>query len=405
MAGALVGVAIVVVVAIVAALAIEDDDGSSLADADRPSTSAAGDPTVPTVPGETTTVAPGDLDSAVDDAIAFVERERDRTFTTRPPVEALEESAFVDRYNSLIDEEVAKDPHAIDAANVIYRALGLIDPDQDVVGVERSFGAEGVLGFYDDETNELVVRGGEITPYFRITLVHEITHALDDQLIELHRPQYDEADDEVSFGLSAVAEGNARRIENAYRDSLSDDDRRSADREEAQFAAGFDISAFHLSYLVLQLAPYDYGEPFVDSLLDVGGEDAVDDALRDPPHTSEQVLDFDAYESKEQRVEVAPPPADGDVVEDGVVGQVALAAILADSDRNSAGRAANGWGGDWYVAWKAGTASCVRAAFVMETSNDRDELREALEDWARAHDGEADVAVDGDRIVLTSCAG
>jgi hypothetical protein len=401
-----VGVAIVVVVAIVAALALADDEDSpSLADPEGPAASAPSRPTVPTVPGQTTTLAPDDLEAAIDEAIAFIEAERERSFTTRPMVEALDDSAFVDRFSALIDEEVAKDPQGIEAANVIYRAFGLIDPDQDIVEVERSFGAAGVLGFYDPERDELVVRGGDVTPFFRTVLVHELTHALDDQLIELNRPEYDDADDEVGFGLSAVAEGNARRIERAFYDTLPSDEQDDADREEASYGANFDLGDFKLSYLLLQLAPYQYGEDFVNELVDSGGEDAVDDALRDPPHTSEQVIDFEKFEAREPRLEVAPPPADGDVIEDGVVGQVAIAAILADADPNGADRAADGWAGDWFVAWKAGTASCVRAVFVMETSSDRDQLLDALDNWAQDHRGEASVSEDGDEIELTSCAG
>ena len=76
----------------------------------------------------------------------------------------------------------------------------------------------GVVGFYDPETDELVVRGAALTPYVRTTIAHELVHALDDQHLDLDRPEYDEADDEIGFGFSSVVEGNARRVENAYRE-------------------------------------------------------------------------------------------------------------------------------------------------------------------------------------------
>jgi hypothetical protein len=401
-----------VLVAIVAALTISDDDDGDLADFDRPTSTTeatAPGPTQTTTPGETTTTAPpGELDAAIDEAIAFVEQERGHSFTTRPFVEALDDSAFVQRFDQLIDEAVAEDPEAIEAATVIYRSFGFIEPEDDAVSVERSFGAAGVLGFYDPEKNELVVRGSAVTPYFRTTLVHELTHALDDQLVELDRPQYDDSDDEVSFGLSAVAEGNARRVERAYYDSLSDDEQRDADREELGYANGIDVSDFRVSYLVLQFAPYEFGEVFVDALLETDGEDAVDEALRNPPTTSEQVVDFDSYLAREPRVDVThpTPPAGVVALEEGSVGLVPIMAMLSGSVNSSdALSAADGWAGDWFVVWKEGSASCMRATFTMDDAGEADELRDGLESWADDQDGNPTVASSGATVEISNCVG
>jgi hypothetical protein len=399
-----VGLAIVVVVAIVAALAISDDDESVLSAPD--STGPDVTQPAPTDPGDpaTTTVAPTDLDAAVDEAIAFIEAEREREFTTRPVVEALDDAAFVDRYNALIDEAIAEDPAAVEAATVVYRGFGFIDPDEDLATVERAFGAAGVLGYYDPETNELVVRGGEVTPYFRTTLVHELTHALDDQLFELDRPEYDDRDDEVGFGLSAVVEGNARRVENAFYDSLTGDEQDRVDREEQGYASGLDFTVFRESYLVLQIAPYEFGEMFVDELLRNEGEDGIDAALQDPPTTSEQVVYLDKYLDRELAREVTRPTADpgGTVVEEGIVGQVPLLAVL--SEDGNAFAASDGWAGDWYVAWTEGSRSCVRAVVVMEDQDEAEELGDAFRDWADSMP-DATVAEDGDRVEITSCVG
>jgi hypothetical protein len=349
-----------------------------------------------------------DLDAAIDEAIAFVEAERERKFTTRPMVEALDDAAFVARYDQLVDEAIAEDPHAVEAATVTYRAFGFIEPDQDAVSVERSFGAAGVLGFYDTEKNELVVRGAEVTPYFRTTLVHELTHALDDQLVELDRPEYDESDDEVAFGLSAVAEGNARRVERAYYDALSDDEQRAADREESGYANGIDIGDFRLSYLVLQYAPYELGQIFVDDILDSDGEDGVDEALRNPPTTSEQVVYVDSYRSREARAEVPhpTPPAGIAPFEEGSLGLVPIMAMLSGALNSAdAFAAADGWAGDWYVVWKDGNASCMRATIEMDGAGEADELRDALESWADDQPGDPTVSSSGDTVDVSNCVG
>ena len=81
----------------------------------------------------------------------------------------------------------------------------------------------GVLGFYDPETDELVVRGGDLSPMTRQTIAHELTHALDDQWFDLAKAEYEQSDDEVGFGVAALAEGNARRIDKLYAAQLDDD--------------------------------------------------------------------------------------------------------------------------------------------------------------------------------------
>jgi hypothetical protein len=397
----------VVLIAVVAALVYRGEDAPDDA---APVTTVEPDAGGTEVP--TTTAPPASdptaLDAVLDEAIAFVEAERGHRFVTRPVVEVLADAEFVASYDALLDEAFAEDPAAVEAATVVYRAFGLIAPDQDIEAVERSFGAELVLGYYNTETNKLVVRAADLTPYFRTILVHELTHALDDQLFELYRPQYDDADDEVGFGLSAVAEGNARRVEYAYRDTMSDEERADADREAMRFGAGIDFGVFTDSYLMLQFAPYDFGEAFVEELLAERDEADIDEALQEPPTTSEQVMDPDAYFRGEPRVEIDRPTADpaGIVVDEGVLGQVAILSILYGSvGYDDAFAAADGWAGDWFVGWTDGPQSCVRAAIVMDDGRQASELRDVFDAWADDQPGDTTVEDEGDRVEVTSCVG
>jgi hypothetical protein len=394
LAGAGVGVVMMLIVAAVSAVVLRGgDDGAAVG---PPATS--GRPT--TVPAP----AAGAFDAVLAEAVAFVERTRGKSFKTPPTVTVLDDEAFVARYQELLDESFEKYRTDYENATAIYQALGILRPGVSYIDAQRAFGTAGVLGFYDPETGELTVRSGEMTPFARLVLVHELTHALDDQWFELHRPEYDDEKDEIAFGLSAVAEGNARRVENAYRATLSASERRSAEREEAGYAAGFPLGMFTVSFLQLQLAPYVHGEAFVAQLLSAGGEDAVDEALRSPPRTSAEVMDFRRYAQRVQRVEVRRPPADGPILEEGVVGQIAIQSILEGSlNRSTASAAASGWAGDWFVAWREGDVPCVRLRAVMETPRDLAELRAAFEAWARARSGATVSATTAD-VTVTSCA-
>ncbi|HEX6236357.1 MAG TPA: hypothetical protein VFZ68_04135 [Acidimicrobiales bacterium] len=344
---------------------------------------------------------PEELRRAIDETSAFVAGERGLEFTEPVDVELADGEEFERRLLEDFDE----DADELRETQVFLQAVGLVEPDVDVVETMRALLGAGVVGFYDAEEDELVVRGAALTPFVRTTLAHELTHALDDQHFDLHRPQYEEAADEVGFGFAAVAEGNARRVEAAYRDSLTDEERRAAAEEELSLGAGMQVGDVPRVLVDLIVAPYSLGEVLVETLASEGGREAVDAALEDPPRTSEQVMDPAAYRSGEERVDVPPPDVPGEVVEDGVAGQLLLLLVLAEHLGMADAQAAmDGWGGDWAVVWRDGDRSCVTLDLVGDTPDDTAAMEEAFRRWADAY-GAAEVSAGtGDLVRIESCA-
>jgi hypothetical protein len=234
----------------------------------------------------------------------------------------------------------------------------------------------------------------------RITLVHELTHALQDQHFELHRPALDDADDESGQAFSGLVEGDASRIEDLYRDSLSNAEIKAAEREQVEQSAaaflGIDIPRVLVQIIVF---PYLVGPDFVDALL--GAEPGrLDVAFAEPPTTSEHLIHPERFLAGEGSVTVTPPAADGEVIDEGVLGELGLRLMFGGGP--GADVAANGWGGDWYVAWDDGDVTCVRADLVMDSPTDAAELRDALDAWAADH---PDATVSGQETVrFTACA-
>ena len=339
--------------------------------------------------------------SLIHDLEHYVEQARGLQYTSDVAVELADDAEFEARLLKNFEDDVDQ----IEKAEVLYRALGLISPDDNLLDELRSIYTAGVLGFYDPETNELVVRGTSPSPYVQETIVHELVHALDDQHFELDRPQYDDRKDEISEGFSAVVEGNARRIENKWLSEQPADVRDEAAKEEADFGAGIDVSAFPEILLFEIGASYSLGEVFVNALVNDGGERAVDAAITDPPDTSEQFLFPPLYEQHEARIEVPPPPADGDVVDDGVIGALFLFGLFTTGgspvNQSDAFRAVQGWGGDWAVTWTDGDQACVRADFVGDTGGDTDEIESALTSWTDDFGGDVS-RVDG-RVRFERC--
>jgi hypothetical protein len=374
----------------------EDEDTPSTTDEDDV------DPTSPptTEPDSGSMPTQAEVDAVVADISTFVEQERGLPFKEPVTVELLDDDAFEAR----LLEDFEEGAEELEITEQELKALGLIEPDVDLQEALRSAYGAGVLGFYDPETNELVVRGAELTPYVRETIAHELTHALDDQHFELDRPQYDDADDEVWFGFSALLEGNATRVEDAYVESMSEAEQAERDMEELEF--GMDADLFDVPIVVLELlvAPYELGPVLVDELLDDGGQAELDASFADPPTTSEQVLHPDKYQAREGRAEVPPPPAEGEVVDDGVWGEYAWSLLLGEGfETSESSLAAEGWAGDWYVAWEDEGQFCVRIDVVMESSFEADELLAELEYWQSFHP-QAVVEPQGDLGArLTSC--
>jgi hypothetical protein len=142
----------------------------------------------------------------------------------------------------------------------------------------------------------------------------------------------------------------------------------------------------------------------VGALADAGGEARVDEAFREPPVTSEQVIDASAWLAGDaEPVAVQPPDAPAEVFDQGVLGLWGIVLLLEDElGQPDAFAAAQGWGGDWYVAWREGDRTCVRNTFVMDTADDLRQLASGLEDWAAAQD-DAEVDRAEASVTLTSC--
>jgi len=346
--------------------------------------------------------SPQDLDSVVNDIERFVEQQRGLTFKNKVDVHLAGDGEFQDRLLKDFDEER---PSLLEQQEVLT-ALGLITPGTDVVADSKSLLEIGVVGFYDPKTKQLVVRGTSLTPYVREVLAHELTHALDDQYFDLNRPELDNPDDETGFGFLGLTEGDARRVEDAYVASLSQQEQRQALQEEQDLISQHP-EVFRLPPILITLlqAPYEEGEPFVGHVADSGGQAAVNQAFQTPPTTSEQILDPQKFTSGEGAVAVPPPAPDGKVSNVGVLGELLIREMLTGGLGFSGNDAAvEGWGGDKYVTWtNASGASCLRDTFVGDSPADTAELVDALTGWADDHGGSVTGGAGGP-ATLTVCA-
>ena len=143
---------------------------------------------------------------------------------------------------------------------------------------------------------------------------------------------------------------------------------------------------------------------YSQTLVASGGTGAVDEAFRARPTTSEHILHPDRFLQPAPSVSVTEPVPDGPMLGLGVLGEVGLRLVLAETlDAPAAARAADGWGADHYVAWSDNERTCVRVNLRMDTPSDTNEVRDALRQWAAKHP-RTDIKLIGDMTAITRCA-
>ena len=272
------------------------------------------------------------------------------------------------------------------------RALGVGSGEIDLFSAYNQVSDAGTLAFYDPVDQRVKVRGTKVTVGLRVTLVHELTHALQDQHFDLDRLYDDDLEGGAATAFRALVEGDAMRVESAYTGEeltpaeQSDYDDEYAGELEASIEATGDVPAFVSATFGV---PYALGQPFVMMLANHGGNDGVDDAFGAPPDTEDDLFDPTAYLAEEKDTELDLGLADDvETFDEGAFGTPSWYLLLAERiDPKEAFAASLGWGGDAYAFFERDDRVCVRAGFVGDTPADEAEMASALDEWAAAVPG------------------
>lgn len=362
---------------------------------------------------------PDEWDPKVADLVDFVEQERGLEFDHPVYVDFLSsadysESVRVDG-GDLSDEET----EGLEQQTSFLRALGLAEGEVDLVEANNDMADAGTLAYYDLVTRHVVVRGEDLTVDLRVTLVHELTHALQDQHFDLGTLQEDldvdpeNPDPDVYGGYQALVEGDAVRIENAYIAELSDDelDEYTTSYDSQVADAADELGDVPAAMQASMLVPYMLGQPLVDLIAADGGNDAVDAAFDQLPSTSEHLLDPRSYFDDQGPTDLdAPDLPDGvdDSVDEGTLGAVDLYVLLAERlDPLVALHASDGWGNARYVTYEDDDDRvCVRFTVDNDSTGQSRELADALQGWVDASPeaSDAEIVDDGDGVTTAqSC--
>ena len=341
----------------------------------------------------------------VNELIAFVESETGRLFLRPPTIVAQSTEVFF----ANLEEDLAEFDETADITVRTMQALGLTSLGVDEVNnaIQALLASpSGVAGYYDPDVDELYVPiDAQAEDEFRSLLVHELTHALDDQYVDLGALDVlsDEAEITGNFepvvALQAVGEGRATAVQNRW---MRANGVSAPEGTEADLLA---LETVPPAFVLGLSLPYAFGEQFIEGQ---GGPANTWDLLDNPPASSEEFLVPGA--TGEAVTDVAPPPADGPVLDDIVFGASDLFTWLLgeslDPDPSlifPTFAAIDGWAGGRSVLWGDDTESCVRIALVADSKADLDEIQGAIELWAE-RGNDRSVTVEDDQITATSCA-
>jgi hypothetical protein len=254
------------------------------------------------------------------------------------------------------------------------------DPKKSPGLLERIFGKKDD---FDKDENKTVI-------------AHELTHALADQHYDLDAmDKAVKSDDDRSLAVSALIEGEATlamfgagmddwegtQIANIPADNL-DWTLNLMSSFMPLLGSGQALKNSPAIISESMIFPYFKGMVFCAKLTNSGGWKAIDEAYRDPPLSTEQILHPEKYRGKPDRpmsIELGALKAGAGWKEVGrnVLGEMQLGVLLK---KHSGKAAAAGWDGDRYAVFE-GPKDRLGLVWLSTWDSD-DDAREFLESYA-----------------------
>jgi hypothetical protein len=314
-------------------------------------------------------------------------------------------------------EEVEQD-------NLVLSLFGLLEPGYDLHKLFVDLYSEQIAGFYDDETQEMViVQGEQFLGPERMTYAHEYTHALQDRVYDLENglKMNDETCDQNSeycAAVQALLEGDATLTETLWflQNSTTQDK-----KDILEYYQGYQSPVYDSAPDFLKqdfLFSYVQGLEFAQQIYETGGFDALDRVYQNLPQSTEQILHPQKYpEDQPELVQIpdlkAALGSDWQEIERDSLGEWYTYLIMAEPvneqaalSEQEADAAAEGWGGDQYVVLQQNDkAGAIMVAFSQwDTAPDADEFWQQLSTYGSKRWGSIQIMTEN-RVVWSTAQG
>jgi hypothetical protein len=242
---------------------------------------------------------------------------------------------------------------------VAYRLFHLLPDTVDLRRLLVSLYTEQVVGYYDPDSTTLYVVAGADPLVLKLTLAHELVHALQGQYLTLDTLLDPARDGDRRMAAQAVLEGQATLAslvvlmpDRGFEEipDFADTYRQAIRQQHAQ------MPVFNSAPLIVReslVFPYLEGANFVRWYSDRHGEASLFDS--ELPQSTEQILHPEHYGEGDEPISLALLDTAHVVHTDGM-GEFETRVLLTSlTGSESMGRAgALAWGGDRYAAYEAG---------------------------------------------------
>lgn len=377
--------------AAVVALTLADDPGIGA----ESSAEASLEPAVTEAPSADATASSEPTAAADEELLAVIAEIEEQVIAIRGleaagigPPDIITRAELGEELDALFAEQYPPEDRLRD--NRVLRAMGLLEPDEDVVELQLQLLGDQVLGFYDTvEDRMVVVTDTGLDAAAKLTYAHEYTHALQDAAFDPeHFSQDGLENDDRQLAMTTLTEGDAMVTMLAWAfEHLSQE-------ELLEIGTGIELpdTTGIPSWMVNQLQfPYTAGQLWIGGLARdplTPDFDEVDAVYGDPPLSTEQVINADRWASREPPIAVEAPDlagilgGDWEVIDETPVGEASIGIFLEHHGiaRPDASAAAAGWGGDHLaVAYGPDDAFAVGWRLAWDTADDAAEFAAAYE--------------------------
>lgn len=292
--------------------------------------------------------------------------------------------------------EESSTPEELEAVNKTLIAYGLVPKGFRYRETLIRLLTEQVAGFYLPKSKELFIADWNDVNEQKPVMVHELTHALQDQHFNLKRfEDWPHGDSDREVAIHALIEGDATGVMYNYQlkpmksditrlpniASFSELSNLQAEKEDQKVFLSTP-AAIRESLIF----PYIYGVGFVQELVKKSGWEGVSQAFTDLPQSTEQILHFDKYAAHEMPIKIDMPDLSSLLgpgwkrLDLDINGEFGYFLILREFiDKNEARTAAEGWGGDRYALYENGKTGKLLLAQLSswDTAKDAEEFYQA----------------------------
>jgi hypothetical protein len=262
-------------------------------------------------------------------------------------------------------------PQEIHIQEATLRAFGLVSPDFNLEKFLIRFYTEQAAGFYDPHRKTMCIADWVEPDMQRLVLAHELTHALQDQNFDLEKfLKAVRPDDDASGARQAIVEGHAtaammeQLMAPMKLEEMPALEPLMAQVIHQQFEEFPAFNQAPFFFRLQALFPYIEGMGFMQRGLQEGGWKRLNSLFNDPPTTTKEIFEPQAYFQKQSLPKISlphPAPLAGipglSFLAENIMGELGYYAVLGQLiSEDEAKSVARGWLADCYLLYERAAA-------------------------------------------------